>query len=124
VRRASAISVLAAICFSLIAPLALADPKSTLPACCRRNGAHHCSMPEDDGAPSSGFQAVFEKCPLFPLSTAAPPCGSAAAVESSTATFALPLSRSFLARETESRPHHFFHDARQKRGPPDLLVNS
>jgi hypothetical protein len=38
---ASVLSVL--LSFPLIAPLILANTDSDLPACCRRNGQHHCS---------------------------------------------------------------------------------
>jgi hypothetical protein len=45
------------------------DPESNLPACCRRNGAHHCRMSDEqmqtllDG---HHFTTVHNKCPLYP----------------------------------------------------------
>lgn len=51
-----------------IAPLVSSDPHSNLPACCRRDGKHHCSMmqmtEQSAGGPNS--RAVTPKCPLFP----------------------------------------------------------
>jgi hypothetical protein len=43
-RRALASLLLATISFPLIAGTLFADLESKVPACCRRNGAHHCSM--------------------------------------------------------------------------------
>jgi hypothetical protein len=43
-RRTVASLLLGLVSFPLIAPLLLADTDSDLPACCRRDGKHHCSM--------------------------------------------------------------------------------
>lgn len=52
------------------AMLALGETaESRLPACCRRNGAHHCSMsPAEIEALLQGhhFGAVHSHCPLYP----------------------------------------------------------
>jgi hypothetical protein len=55
-------------CAQMAIPLALSGSLSDLPACCRREGKHHCSMGATNGAPSSGPAAAAqtEKCPLFP----------------------------------------------------------
>jgi hypothetical protein len=122
VRRASAISLVAAICFSLIAPLLLADPESNLPACCRRAGSHHCAMAGDESAGSLGLQAVHEKCPLFPLSTAAQFRAGAASLEDSPGIFAGLVSHPSVQPQTEARARVSFNRSRQKRGPPDSLL--
>jgi hypothetical protein len=122
VRRASAISLLAAICFSLIAPLAFADPESNLPECCRRSGAHHCSM-TDDAASADGthFQSIATKCPAFPVATAAPFSPDVALLKGSGAIFAAVVSHPSIHFQTEARYRVSFSRSRQKRGPPTIL---
>lgn len=116
-RRALAILLLAAIHVPLIAPLALADSESSLPACCRKNGAHHCSM-KTGPADELGFGAVREQCTQCPISIAAQTNDSVALIEHPQifqGTFAVhstirwnddPLSRLWVSR------------SHQKRGPP------
>jgi len=117
VRRASAISVLAAICFSLIAPLALADTESNLPACCRRKGAHHCAM-SAMMAGGNGTPAMCARCPAYPIATAAQPGGTAAPAGVSQLVFAELLSHPAVSGQTEARARISFSRSRQKRGPP------
>ncbi len=56
-------------------PALLASPESNLPACCRRDGKHHCAMMEtlenqqENAGPS--WKTVAKKCPSFPRSTVA-----------------------------------------------------
>jgi hypothetical protein len=43
--------------------------ESRLPACCRRNGAHHCMMSAEQKAlleEGQHFTTIHSKCPLFP----------------------------------------------------------
>ena len=63
----------AALCLCLVTPfvalLAYPDPESNLPACCRRDGKHHCAMMEQylarqkaqDG--ETRVRATGERCP-------------------------------------------------------------
>jgi len=66
-RRVSAILLLALIGLSLMVPAFGADAVTNLPACCRRAGKHHCSMPADKSTsrPESGFRANG-RCSLYP----------------------------------------------------------
>src|SRR5450755_5063309 len=59
-RRGVSIAVLMVILTSVLAPMAQAR-SSTLPACCRAGGTHHCdgSMGSSE---SVGFKAVPETC--------------------------------------------------------------
>jgi hypothetical protein len=68
VRRLLAISLLLLFSLPLIAPLfALqADGGGTLPACCRRNGTHHCSMQMPGKLQGMHLSAVRERCPANP----------------------------------------------------------
>lgn len=67
------LSILLMLVFGL-GPLTLAiqqNDDSSLPACCRRHGAHHCAMSGDAGPQQLNSQLpVFKapsRCPLFPL---------------------------------------------------------
>jgi hypothetical protein len=73
VRRLLAISLLLLFGMPLISPLfaLAANTESNLPACCRRNGSHHCmmSMAERDHlANKAGAHAPMmgERCPYLP----------------------------------------------------------
>ena len=45
----------------------LADPESSLPACCRRDGKHHCAMMEAAERDSScSLRAAQRRCPQYP----------------------------------------------------------
>jgi hypothetical protein len=69
-RHALASLVMVLVSFPLIAPLLLANAASGLPACCLRNGKHHCTLAVVDASPSLG--ANQPKCPLFPKAGAVP----------------------------------------------------
>ena len=66
------LSILLLFVFGL-GPLAPALPQhdhTSLPACCRRAGAHHCAMAAETQADSSPRIPVFARpshCPLFPV---------------------------------------------------------
>jgi hypothetical protein len=68
-------SILLILIFSLgpMAATLQADDESGLPACCRRHGAHHCSMGTDTaqaaGEPGAAFSAPA-RCPFFPRAIA------------------------------------------------------
>ncbi len=126
-RLGSAISLLAAIVYSLIAPAAYADPDSNLPACCRRNGVHHCMMRGmmNQGAAadaSSAVQAIRPPCPYFPAAGAvAPGCSRVALPGASQAIFAALSHHPAVAAQTEARYRVSFSRARHKRGPPSPI---
>jgi len=71
-RKLIAIALLAVFGLPFASSLLALTPKSeaNLPACCRRNGKHHCmmSMAERDRMlrPEPGFSAPMEKCPYCP----------------------------------------------------------
>ncbi|MGO9258462.1 MAG: hypothetical protein ACLQU1_19420 [Bryobacteraceae bacterium] len=122
-RRASAISLLAAIGFSLIAPGMLLQAESNLPACCRRNGAHHCAMslvrPESDSGTS--VAGVHQTCSSFPMAVTAPAGSGAALPRPAAAMFSALLSHPSIQFQTESRYRVSFSRCRQKRGPPFIV---
>jgi hypothetical protein len=66
VRRAFAVALLGVFSFSLIPLQAFAsDDEAGLPACCRRNGKHHCAMPTGEGS-SSAPALQSTRCLFFP----------------------------------------------------------
>jgi hypothetical protein len=123
VRRIVSITLLLLVSFPLISPLfAASTAGSTLPACCRRAGKHHCVMPEMMGDPASGkgihFSALRERCPYSP-----------ATVQAAASDLLLPqnhgvhlsIPHANLALRVAQEEAHYrisFDRTRQKRGPP------
>jgi hypothetical protein len=72
-RRVIALSLMILFSWTLIAPLFASDTEAYLPACCRRNGTHHCMMRmmERRGGQQKGFTSVSEKRPCCPAGTRA-----------------------------------------------------
>jgi hypothetical protein len=121
-RRVCASLLLPVFSLPLIAPaLASAPDDSQLPACCRRDGKHHCAMNMEVNVPSR-YHVAQETCPfssfartplLQPHAFALvnPPvlagfaAGPAAVVGSAEAGYRISADRT-----------------RHKRGPPDSLV--
>jgi hypothetical protein len=72
VRRLLSFAFLLLFSFPLISPLlaAAAGSDANLPACCRRNGAHHCigkMQPATSSESAPGFSAIPQGCPAFPI---------------------------------------------------------
>ena len=128
-RRLFAIAIALLIVLPTISPLfALSgqtDP--TRPACCRRDGKHHCMLADMDmgGTPSADTEGgttmsapvVSERCPygskLLPCNTH--PDWS---LQTSKVIFAGILSHPSIAPQTESKRRISADRSRQKRGPP------
>jgi hypothetical protein len=101
----------------------LADSESNLPACCRRNGAHHCTMmaemARDFAGQGPAFRTAACRCPFQKALT---PIGRLTTYPAASATvYASVLSHPAVHLQTfvsglisKSRSH-------QKRGPPFLL---
>jgi len=92
-----------------------------LPACCRKNGKHRCSMMmSDDAHWGESVHVVSEKCPYTP---AIPPAFrlthfSALVSES---TFAEFVSHPAIHAQTHAKYRISSDRSRQKRGPPTLI---
>ncbi|HLK18205.1 MAG TPA: hypothetical protein VKT81_04580 [Bryobacteraceae bacterium] len=104
-------------------PALLTSPESNLPACCRRDGKHHCAMMEmlekqqESAGPS--WKTVAKKCPMFPRGTVASLTHESAPPAS--VRFADSLSTySAVKAQTEVLFHISHSRARQKRGPPSF----
>ena len=117
-RRLLSIFLLVILSSSLLAPAFGSDSDdSNLPACCRRNGKHHCSMSHGSSESGPGFRANA-KCPLFPQTIAAPAVFHAA-VDGHPASGSFSNECSVL-RVTADQPvlQTPRGHSHQKRGPP------
>lgn len=107
--------------FLLIAPaLSASDPDANLPACCRRDGKHHCAMMmrlESRSGP--GFQA--DRCPFFPSVNAVPASPTAGLPGIARMIFVGPFSHSTAVWQVGARSRISYSQAGQKRGPPSLF---
>ena len=119
------ISFLLMVLFSLtlIAPLFARDADANLPACCRRNGKHHCMMRmmEQRSGNQKGFTSVSEKCPCFPVSTCAvhSPIFKPEAKEE---FYAKVARHPACAPLTETLYRISSFSSHQKRGPPTPIA--
>jgi hypothetical protein len=69
-RRSITSLLLALFLYSLASPVVGAHSKPELPACCRRNGTHHCAMQPAPGESAGQFFAA--RCSQFPGAPATP----------------------------------------------------
>jgi hypothetical protein len=106
--------------FMLIAPFLPVESESRLPACCRRDGKHHCVMPTAQIQSGTAFSAPNRPCPHFPQTTAVPHrigdhlvavSGSSELVKIHTIKHA----------ENEAQYRVSLASSRQERGPPIVL---
>ena len=107
----------------LLSPLLSAEPESKLPACCRRDGKHGCSMakkslpPSTQGKPSLASNKVT--CPLYPTGQSLPVSERAAGTPIYPAAWLPPATKKIdVAEQLEARLRISFSRATQKRGPP------
>lgn len=122
VRRTLASLLTAVLAIVLIAPELLANLGSDLPACCRRDGRHHCDMSAmDDGSAAPGsasMRAEHAKCEQYPGPSTAP-AGSQTGFFASFAAAPVP---SISAAFSQAFPQQFYKLSRTsshpKRGPP------
>jgi hypothetical protein len=105
--------------------------QSTLPACCRRDGKHHCAMSaeglamlmgdQNDGASkTAGLSATPEKCPYSQHSLGAVHL-RVFTPEATVMQSVGALQKVSAAEQAECLRRISFDRSRQKRGPPSLL---
>lgn len=127
VRRLLAIAIVLLLGLPTVAPLfALgtgADPN--LPACCRRDGKHHCML-EMSGMTSSASSKsqlktvmLTERCPYGSKSLPGTPHPDWS-LSTSAAIFAGVVAHPSVAPQTESQLRVSEDRSRQKRGPPSI----
>jgi len=121
VRRIFAIVLLALLSFPLISPALLAyDADSKLPACCRRNGSHHCSIVAQQSR-SAGPAIETGRCPAFPVAAALPGNPAATSPGVSQAIFCGLVSHPASRPQAEALCRIAYSRAGQKRGPPTSI---
>jgi hypothetical protein len=124
-RRVSATFLLAVLGFTAVIPLVFADPESSRPVCCRRDGKHQCAMmaaqAQEESSSGPALRATRATCPYFPGSGAEPTYPSAAKPEASPAIFASLISHPAVHAQCEARYRISFTRTHQKRGPPVIL---
>lgn len=119
-RRVSALLLIALFSFSLISPALFAsNADANLPACCRREGKHHCAMIAVASNSSSGPALQATRCPFFPKAFAAYRTAGLGAI--SLTLLPTLVSQSPSDRLTESLCRSSYSRAGQKRGPPSFL---
>lgn len=107
---------------TLSAPLMAAffASSESLPACCRRNGKHHCMsrVPVAPGVPA--FATPKQGCPYFPQSAPAPHSPDLYSHPAFT-FYAAVVSHPTSHAQTEARSRISLSRSHQKRGPPSLV---
>jgi hypothetical protein len=123
VRRALAFVLLVGFSFPLIAPLfASGVTEASLPACCRRDGKHHCMMAGMMmGQAPSGYQTVNEKCPYAPFAGLALMLPHAFALRGIAPITGHTAASAAVVRDAEAGYRISADRTRQKRGPPSFL---
>jgi len=105
-------------------PALFADPESNLPACCRRNGKHHCAMMDMAGIDQNDGEAYWkstpQKCAQFPKSGASL-CAVKIAPRTISEVGPLVSSHPTPAAQTEVLYRISHSRCREKRGPPSLV---
>ena len=123
-RRALAIFLLAVISSPLVAPLLQADTASDLPACCRRDGKHHCamaSMADEASSATPAFTQFHPKCPLFPRVGVLPADSKTGLAAATLSLAAMDAVQQYVVYAPGILPRIAPRVPDQKRGPPPVL---
>jgi len=130
-RRVPAILLVILFSFSLIGPALLVDAESNLPACCRRDGQHHCRLMGRlmggpmgrETAPASGAaaDAPHVHCPFFPSGGALVPDGRAVLPAASRSARVSIVRYAAIPCHAQGEYRISLERAHGKRGPPSLL---
>jgi hypothetical protein len=121
-RRLLSLLLLAAFGLPFVAPaFALGQEiESSLPACCRRHGAHHC-MGNMAAVPGNS-QTFSARCPAFPQPIAASLQAPTFALLAVAAKHLTTQSRLVASQSNASRPHIKLLRKHSNRGPPQQLL--
>jgi hypothetical protein len=113
---------------SLALPLLFADQSSDLPACCRRDGKHHCAMMDMANSNAAGatngspaFGAAQLRCPFRPTRFGVMGQSSVLYAVRPATFLAVNSLLATVQRENELKLLGIGHPSNQKRGPPSLL---
>ena len=122
-RRALASLLLALFSLPLIFATLVDGAVSSLPACCLRDGKHHCVLADPVESPASPqLQSVQPKCPMFPRAGALPGFSQSAALASAAATVVIRIERAAAPPATDRAVSQLSFLSPHKRGPPSQLL--
>jgi hypothetical protein len=123
-RRLLAISLLAFFGLSFVSPLFALNARADkgVPACCRRDGKHSCTVSAGERASikqdaALEFRGPSEKCPCCPVAIAIVH-GNGFALPTAQAVYAGLTAHPAIVAQTESKLRISLGRVRQKRGPP------
>ena len=117
-RRSAALVMAGIFSFLLIAPAFTVGTDSSVPACCRRDGKHHCSSTTEWSG--DGPAAVAAKCSSFPQGgTLAPQSGSALPA-GDRPVFVAMVQYPTVQAQAEAGYRVSIGRSHLKRGPPSL----
>jgi hypothetical protein len=118
------IAILLALIFSwmLMLPVFASQAQGNLPACCRKNGKHHCMMLDNTAATGSAFAAIGGKCTYLPTGTPANHSGYFG-LAAKQAIFAGIVSHPSVSPQTAAGYRASYYRSKQKRGPPTLFLS-
>jgi hypothetical protein len=120
-KRISAILLLVLFGFSPIVP-AFQDADSNLPACCRRDGKHHCAAADQQASPSGVVvKAGWRKCASYPRGGAVPSHSKTVLLKTSQTGFVPILTYSAVHARIDASYRISLERSHQKRGPPALF---
>ena len=125
-KRLIANSLLVILIASLLAPLALCFQQKAMPACCRRNGKHHCMsgmsgvMASNDKAPA--FRTIPSRCPFRSTVATLVPVAQAQLGRTNTSKYVPPSAILSLGPESFSLSFDV-HFPFFQRGPPTPSLN-
>jgi len=126
VRRVLSFALLLLFSVPLISPLLAltASSDANLPACCRRNGAHHCTRTTHSADPSAvgtSLSTTPRHCPAYPAVVTSARHGDLS-FQAASLIFAGIISHPAVKPQTHALARIALDISRQKRGPPaDLL---
>jgi len=121
-RRVWAAMLLVLFSLSLIGPaISAPNPESNLPACCRRDGRHHCAQTVGQSGPSSGPVRVGARCASFRSLKTFSASGFVGIPPLVRTAYFTPARLPALRPQTRSLTAESFSRARQKRGPPTFI---
>jgi hypothetical protein len=99
-----------------------ANSDVNLPACCRRNGIHHCNMQMQRAASSgAAFSGIPTKCPAYPRPATLVRI-THAQVNAEAIAFITPGSVLTIKSRAQTSSKISTKSAHPKRGPPSLTL--
>lgn len=120
-QRLCATLLLALFGFPLIVPALVVASETQLPACCRREGKHHCGMASTSGAQDTSGARLREKCPYYPGISATPAFSHTTLPNAEQVFFSGIVKHPAVHSQAEALQRISFSRSSQKRGPPTLL---